>query len=73
MVNRKMSALGHQVNMNNFLSLLVGASLVAANSSPNHDLTSFSQPTEFSNGVSSFALPAEDRMAFDSYTLAYLN
>lgn len=59
--------------MNNFLSLLVGASLVAANSSPNHDLTSFSQPTEFSNGVSSFALPAEDRMAFDSYTLAYLN
>lgn len=68
-----MSALGHQVNMNNFLSLLVGASLVAANSSPNHDLTSFSQPTEFSNGVSSFALPAEDRMAFDSYTLAYLN
>lgn len=73
MVNRKMSALAHQVNMNNFLSLLVGASLVAANSSPNHDLNSFSQPTEFSNGVSSFALPAEDRMAFDSYTLAYLN
>lgn len=68
-----MSALSHQVNMNNFLSLLVGASLVAANSSPNHDLASFSQPTEFSNGVSSFALPAEDRMAFDSYTLAYLN
>ncbi|XP_055527408.1 E3 ubiquitin-protein ligase goliath isoform X1 [Wyeomyia smithii] len=69
-----MSALSHQVNMNNFLSLLVGASLVAANSSPSHhDLTSFSQPTEFSNGVSSFALPAEDRMAFDSYTLAYLN
>ncbi|XP_062560525.1 E3 ubiquitin-protein ligase goliath-like [Armigeres subalbatus] len=73
MVNRRMSALGHQVNMNNFFSLLVGASLVAANSSPNHDLNSFSQPTEFSNGVSSFALPAEDRMAFDSYTLAYLN
>lgn len=72
-----MSALAHQVNMNNFLSLLVGASLVAANSSPSHhDLTSFSQPsTDFSNGVSSFALPAEDgRMAaFDSYTLAYLN
>lgn len=72
-----MSALAHQVNMNNFLSLLVGASLVAANSSPSHhDLTSFSQPsTDFSNGVSSFALPAEDgRMAaFDSYTLAFLN
>lgn len=72
-----MSALSHQVNMNNFLSLLVGASLVAANSSPSHhDLTSFSQPSQdFSNGVSSFALPAEDgRMAaFDSYTLAYLN
>ncbi|XP_055630435.1 E3 ubiquitin-protein ligase goliath isoform X2 [Toxorhynchites rutilus septentrionalis] len=69
-----MSALSHQVNMNNFLSLLVGASLVAANSSPSHhDLTSFSQPTEFSNGVSSFALPAEDRTAFDIYTLAYLN
>ncbi|XP_038108105.1 uncharacterized protein LOC6054184 isoform X1 [Culex quinquefasciatus] len=72
-----MSALAHQVNMNNFLSLLVGASLVAANSSPSHhDLTSFSQPSQdFSNGVSSFALPAEDgRMAaFDSYTLAFLN
>lgn len=60
--------------MNNFLSLLVGASLVAANSSPSHhDLTSFSAPTEFSNGVSSFALPAEDRMTYDSYTLAFLN
>lgn len=60
--------------MNNFLSLLVGASLVAANSSPSHhDLTAFSQPTEFSNGVSSFALPAEERVNFDSYTLAYLN
>lgn len=72
-----MSVLAHQVNMNNFLSLLVGASLVAANSSPSHhDLTSFSQPSQdFSNGVSSFALPAEDsRMAaFDSYTLAFLN
>ncbi|XP_049543686.1 protein goliath [Anopheles darlingi] len=68
-----MSALSHQVNMNNFLSLLVGASLVAANSSPNHDITSLSQPTEFSNGVSSFALPAEDRLSIESYTLAYLN
>uniref|UniRef100_A0A182PSD2 RING-type domain-containing protein n=1 Tax=Anopheles epiroticus TaxID=199890 RepID=A0A182PSD2_9DIPT len=68
-----MSALSHQVNMNNFLSLLVGASLVAANSSPSHDIASLSQPTEFSNGVSSFALPAEDRMAIESYTLAYLN
>ncbi|XP_055599884.1 E3 ubiquitin-protein ligase goliath-like [Uranotaenia lowii] len=68
-----MSAISYQVNMNNFLSLLVGASLVAANSSPSHhDLTSFSAPTEFSNGVSSFALPAEDRMAYDSYTLAFL-
>lgn len=68
-----MSALSHQVNMNNFLSLLVGASLVAANSSPSHDIASLSQPTEFSNGVSSFALPAEDRMAIESSTLAYLN
>uniref|UniRef100_A0A182NQ10 PA domain-containing protein n=1 Tax=Anopheles dirus TaxID=7168 RepID=A0A182NQ10_9DIPT len=68
-----MSALSHQVNMNNFLSLLVGASLVAANSSPSHDIASLSQPTEFSNGVSSFALPAEDRMAIESFTLAYLN
>uniref|UniRef100_A0A182KGY3 RING-type domain-containing protein n=1 Tax=Anopheles christyi TaxID=43041 RepID=A0A182KGY3_9DIPT len=68
-----MSALSHQVNMNNFLSLLVGASLVAANSSPSHDIGSLSQPTEFSNGVSSFALPAEDRMAIESSTLAYLN
>uniref|UniRef100_A0A182MGH6 PA domain-containing protein n=1 Tax=Anopheles culicifacies TaxID=139723 RepID=A0A182MGH6_9DIPT len=68
-----MSALSHQVNMNNFLSLLVGASLVAANSSPSHDIASLSQPTEFSNGVSSFALPAEERMAIESFTLAYLN
>ncbi|XP_052902358.1 E3 ubiquitin-protein ligase goliath [Anopheles moucheti] len=68
-----MSALSHQVNMNNFLSLLVGASLVAANSSPSHDVGSLSQPTEFSNGVSSFALPAEERMAFETSTLAYLN
>uniref|UniRef100_A0A1Y9H9H6 RING-type domain-containing protein n=1 Tax=Anopheles farauti TaxID=69004 RepID=A0A1Y9H9H6_9DIPT len=68
-----MSALSHQVNMNNFLSLLVGASLVAANSSPSHDIASLSQPSEFSNGVSSFALPAEDRMAIESFTLAYLN
>lgn len=71
-----MSALSHQVNMNNFLSLLVGASLVAANSSPSHhDVASFSQPTEFSSGGSSFALPTEDvvRMGLDSYTLAYLN
>lgn len=68
-----MSALSYQVNMNNFLSLLVGASLVAANSSPNHDISAPSQPTEFSNGVSSFALPAEDRMAIESSTLAHLN
>ncbi|XP_052861864.1 E3 ubiquitin-protein ligase goliath isoform X1 [Anopheles cruzii] len=68
-----MSALSHQVNMNNFLSLLVGASLVTANSSPNHDISSLSQPTEFSNGVSSFALPAEDRMPIESFTLAFLN
>ncbi|XP_053671254.1 E3 ubiquitin-protein ligase goliath [Anopheles nili] len=68
-----MSALSHQVNMNNFLSLLVGASLVTANSSPSHDITSLSQPTEFSNGLSSFALPAEDRMAIETYTLAFLN
>uniref|UniRef100_A0A1Y9HBI2 PA domain-containing protein n=1 Tax=Anopheles funestus TaxID=62324 RepID=A0A1Y9HBI2_ANOFN len=68
-----MSALSHQVNMNNFLSLLVGASLVAANSSPSHDIASLSQPTEFSNGVSSFALPAEERMAIESFVMAYLN
>uniref|UniRef100_A0A182YE34 Uncharacterized protein n=1 Tax=Anopheles stephensi TaxID=30069 RepID=A0A182YE34_ANOST len=68
-----MSALSHQVNMNNFLSLLVGASLVAANSSPSHDIASLSQPTEFSNGVSSFALPAEERMAIESFTMAVLN
>uniref|UniRef100_A0AAG5D1E2 RING-type domain-containing protein n=1 Tax=Anopheles atroparvus TaxID=41427 RepID=A0AAG5D1E2_ANOAO len=68
-----MSALSYQVNMNNFLSLLVGASLVAANSSPIHDVSTKSQPTEFSNGVSSFALPAEDRMPIESFTLAHLN
>jgi hypothetical protein len=66
------SALASQINMNHFISLVFSASLVAANSSPG-DIGAFAQSSDFPTGVSSFAIPAEDRITIDHYVMAYIN
>lgn len=68
-----MSALGHQVNVNNFLSLLIGASLVAANASPS-DIGAFSNQNDLRNAVSSFAIPTETQyVPMDVWVFATIN
>jgi PA domain len=66
------SALANQINMNHFISLMFSASLVAANSSPG-DINAFAQTSDFPTGVSSFAIPAEERIAVDHYVMAIIN
>lgn len=59
------------VKVNSLITIFLGATLVAANSSPT-DLGTFAGPNDLSSGVTSFALPAEERMN-DIYTLAVIN
>ena len=67
-----MSALSQQMNMNNFISLILGASLVAANSSPTNDAVSHTASADFPSGVTTFTLP-NDPLPVDSSTLASFN
>lgn len=59
------------VKVNQLITIFLGATLVTANSSPT-DLGTFAGPNDLSSGVTSFALPAEERMN-EIYTLAVIN
>lgn len=59
------------VKVNHLITIFLGATLVAANSSPT-DLGTFAGPNDLSSGVTSFALPAEERLN-EIYTLAVIN